>query len=215
MKVGILWDLDGTLLDTLDDLMDGVNHALSRFGYPPRSRAEIRRFVGNGAKNLICRAVPEGEDPMPVLACFQSYYGDHCQIKTRPYEGALQELAKLEKYPMAVVSNKPDGAVKTLCALYFPGLYARGERADCPRKPAPDMILRTMAELGVDTCVYVGDSEVDVVTAKNAGVPCLSVLWGFRDRPEIGEAGGTHFCTCVDALAETLEAMIRDLTMAE
>ena len=215
MKVGILWDLDGTLLDTLDDLMDGVNYALSQFGYPQRTREEIRRFVGNGAKNLICKAVPEGEDPMPVLGCFQSYYGTHCQIKTRPYGGIPAALAKLEKYPMAVVSNKPDGAVKTLCAQYFPSLYARGERPDCPRKPAPDMILRTMAELGLEKCVYVGDSEVDAVTAKNAGVPCLSVLWGFRDRPEIEEVGGKYFCADVDLLAETLEAMIRDLTVTE
>jgi phosphoglycolate phosphatase len=215
MKVGILWDLDGTLLDTLDDLMDGVNYALSQFGYPLRTREEIRRFVGNGAKNLICRAVPEGEDPLPVLACFQTYYGAHCRIKTRPYEGVLQELEKLGQYPMAVVSNKPDGAVKTLCAQYFPGLYARGEQPDCPRKPAPDMILRTMVDLGVDACVYVGDSEVDAVTAKNAGVPCLSVLWGFRDRPEIEEVGGKYFCSDVDLLAETLEAMIRDLTVTE
>ena len=215
MKVGILWDLDGTLLDTLDDLMDGVNYALNQFGYPLRTLEEIRRFVGNGAKNLIDRAVPEGEDPRPVLECFQTYYAAHCQIKTRPYEGIATALEQLKGYPMAVVSNKPDGAVKTLCAQYFPGLYARGERPDCPRKPAPDMILRTLEDLGVDVCIYVGDSEVDVVTAKNAGVPCLSVLWGFRDRPEIEKAGGKYFCAYVDLLAETLEAMIRDLTVAE
>ena len=212
MKIGILWDLDGTLLDTLEDLADGVNYALSQFGYPRRTLEEVRRFVGNGAKDLIARAVPEGVDPAPVLTCFQAYYAAHCQIKTRPYAGIMETLIKLEKYPMAVVSNKPDGAVKILCARYFPGLYARGESADCPRKPAPDMVFRAMADIGVEKCVYVGDSEVDVLTAKNAGVPCLSVLWGFRDRDEIEQVGGRYFCDRVEELVFKLEEMIRDLT---
>lgn len=212
MKIGILWDLDGTLLDTLEDLADGVNYALTRFGYPERTLEEVRRFVGNGAKKLIDRAVPAGADPAPVFDCFQTYYAAHCQIKTRPYTGVLQELEKLAKYPMAVVSNKPDVAVKPLCEHYFPGVYALGERADCPRKPAPDMVLRAMADIGVEKCVYVGDSEVDVLTAANAGVPCLSVLWGFRDREEIEANGGRHFCDRVEDLASTLENMIRDLT---
>ena len=213
MKVGILWDLDGTLLDTLEDLADGVNYALTQFGYPVRTLEEVRRFVGNGARNLIGRAVPEGADPEPVFAMFHDYYNAHCQIKTGPYEGILPALAELgAKYPMAIVSNKPDSAVKSLCREYFPDLYARGETSDCPRKPAPDMVLQTMAELGVETCVYVGDSEVDVQTAKNAGVPCLSVLWGFRDRSEIEEVGGAHFCEKVADLPRILDAMIRDLT---
>lgn len=204
-----MWDLDGTLLDTLDDLADGVNHALAQFGYPQRSREEVRRFVGNGARNLIARAVPENADPDPVLECFQTYYAAHCQIKTRPYDGIPEVLRKLSRYPMAVVSNKPDIAVKTLCAQYFPGIYARGESSDCPRKPAPDMVYKAMADIGVESCIYVGDSEVDVVTAANAGVSCLSVLWGFRDREEIREAGGRHFCDRVEALPGRLEALIR------
>ena len=208
-----MWDLDGTLLDTLDDLTDGVNYALAQFGYPLRSPGEVRRFVGNGARNLIRRAVPGQADPAPVYECFQAYYAAHCQIKTRPYEGIMDALARLDGYPMAVVSNKPDGAVRALCAQYFPGIRARGESADCPRKPAPDMVYRAMADLGVETCIYVGDSEVDVLTANNAGVLCLSVLWGFRDRAEIEAAGGKHFCTDPAELARTLEAMIRDLTM--
>ena len=213
MKIGILWDLDGTLLDTLEDLADGVNYALAQLGYPQRTLEEVRRFVGNGAFNLIRQAVPEGTDPAPVLDCFKIYYDAHCQIKTRPYEGIPAVLADLgQRYPMAVVSNKPDSAVKPLCLQYFPGLYARGESADCPRKPAPDMVLKAMADLSVDSCVYVGDSEVDVLTARNAGVPCLSVLWGFRDKPEIEEAGGLHFCDQVADLPRMLEAMIRDLT---
>ena len=212
MKIGILWDLDGTLLDTLEDLADAVNYALSQYGYPQRTLEEVRRFVGNGAKNLIGKAVPEEVDPAPVFACFQVYYAAHCQIKTRPYAGIAQALKQLEKHPMAVVSNKPDVAVKPLCAQYFPGVYALGERPDCPRKPAPDMVLRAMADIGVENCIYVGDSEVDVLTAQNAEVPCLSVLWGFRDRAEIEAAGGTHFCGRVEELAPKLEEMIRDLT---
>ena len=213
MKIGILWDLDGTLLDTLEDLADGVNYALRQFHYPERTIGEVRRFVGNGAFNLIRLAVPEDTDPVPVFDVFRTYYNAHCQIKTRPYEGILEALAELgAKYPMAVVSNKPDSAVKPLCDQYFPGLYARGESADCPRKPAPDMVFKAMADIGVEKCIYVGDSEVDVLTAKNAGVPCLSVLWGFRDREEIAENGGTHFCNCVSDLPRMLEEMIRDLT---
>lgn len=209
MKVGILWDLDGTLLDTLQDLADGVNHALGTFGYPQRSLAEVRRFVGNGARNLINQAVPEGADPEPVFREFARFYAANCQIRTKPYAGIPEVLARLgEKYPMAIVSNKPDNAVKPLCAQYFPGLFALGERPGCPRKPAPDMVKLAMTEIGADACVYVGDSEVDVVTAKNAGAKCLSVLWGFRDRDEIQAMGGAHFCEKVDELEEKLEKLI-------
>ena len=109
---------------------------------------------------------------------------------------------------MAIVSNKPDSAVKPLCEQYFPGLYTLGERADCPRKPAPDMVYKAMADLGVETCIYVGDSEVDVATAKNAGVKCLSVLWGFRDREELEQADGMYFCERPEDLTVTLETMI-------
>ena len=209
MKTGILWDLDGTLLDTLEDLVDAVNFALGEFGYPTRSVEEVRCFVGNGARRLIERAVPENGDVSAVFDTFRTYYNAHCQIKTKPYDGIMEALQKLgEKYPMAVVSNKPDSAVKPLCAAYFPGLYARGESTDCPRKPAPDMVFKAMEAIGVERCVYVGDSEVDVLTARNAGVPCLSVLWGFRDRTEIEEAGGSHFCEHTEELVEKLEELI-------
>ena len=209
MKVGILWDLDGTLLDTLEDLMDGVNYALHQFGLPSRTLEEIRQFVGNGAGQLIRRAVDGRADEKAVLEIFRTYYNAHCQIKTRPYAGVEEALAKLgEKYPMAIVSNKPDSAVKPLCAQYFPGIYALGERSDCPRKPAPDMVFKAMADLGVDTCIYVGDSEVDVATAKNAGVKCLSVLWGFRNRTELEQADGICFCEETSRLVEKLEDLI-------
>ena len=209
MKTGILWDLDGTLLDTLKDLADAVNFALQQFGYPERSIEEIRCFVGNGARRLIERSVPAGGDADAVFDTFRAYYDTHCRIKTRPYDGIMEALQKLgEKYPMAVVSNKPDSAVKPLCAEYFPSLYARGESTDCPRKPAPDMVFKAMEAIGVESCIYVGDSEVDVLTARNAGVPCLSVLWGFRDRAEIEEAGGSHFCEDTAKLVEKLEELI-------
>ena len=214
MKIGILWDLDGTLLDTLDDLTDAANYALTQFGYPMRTREEVRQFVGNGAAGLIRQAVPEGVDDLPVFQRFREFYGANCQVKTKPYPGILDALQALSWHPMAIVSNKPDGAVKELCALHFPGILARGERADCPRKPAPDMIYQAMAEIGVDTCIYVGDSDVDVIAARNAEVPCLSVLWGFRNRAEIEASGGKTFCEKTELLAQTLEEMIRGLTQA-
>lgn len=206
---GILFDLDGTLLDTLDDLMDGVNYALAQFGYPQSTREEIRRFVGNGAANLIRRAVPQGTDWEPVYEVFKPYYQAHCQVKTRAYPGIPEALEILKaKYPIAIVSNKPDGAVKALCADYFPGIYALGDSPDCPRKPAPDMVRKALGIIGADSCIYVGDSEVDVLTAKNAAVPCLSVTWGFRDEPEIRDAGGAHFCHYTEELVKMLIAMI-------
>ena len=209
MKTGILWDLDGTLLDTLADLTDALNYAMTQFGYPHRTMEDVRRFIGNGAHRLIALSVPEGADVDAVLQVYKNYYDTHCQIKTKPYAGIPEALAVLgEKYPMAVVSNKPDSAVKPLCAQYFPGIFARGESADCPRKPAPDMLLKAMEAIGVERCIYVGDSEVDVLTAKNAGVPVLSVLWGFRDRKEIEAEGGQHFCDDPAMLVEKLEEMI-------
>lgn len=211
MKIGILWDLDGTLLDTLQDLTDSTNYALARHGLPPRTREEVRRFVGNGAKNLILRAVEGRADGEAVLETFRAHYDRHCQDKTGPYPGIPEALARLEgRYPMAVVSNKPDSAVKLLARRYFPGLYARGESTDCPRKPAPEMVFKAMESIGVERCVYVGDSEVDIVTAKNAGVPCLSVLWGFRDREELVAAGGDYFCEKPELLSAVLETIMRD-----
>ena len=208
-KIGLLFDLDGTLLDTLEDLADSVNHVLAEFGYSGRTLEEVRQFVGNGAGRLIARAVPVGANPAPVLTAFQSYYAAHCRIKTRPYDGIPDVLCRLgKKYPVAIVSNKPDVAVKALCASVFPGILAMGESAGCPRKPAPDMVRKAMESIGADTCVYVGDSEVDVLTAKNAGVPCLSVLWGFRSRENIEAAGGIYFCETPALLEEKIEEIL-------
>lgn len=212
MKTAVLFDLDGTLLDTLEDLLDATNYALRVHGYPERTLPELRRFVGNGAENQIRLSAPEGtaaEAVQKVLATYKPFYTAHCQQKTRPYAGVMEVLAVLgKKYPMAIVSNKPDSAVKALCAEYFPGIYALGETPDCPRKPAPDMIFKAMAAIGADHCVYVGDSEVDVITAKNAGVPCLSVLWGFRDAEDMQAVGAEYFCAETAKLAEKIEEII-------
>lgn len=211
MKTAILFDLDGTLLDTLGDLHAATNAVLRQFGYPVRTIDEVRCFVGNGARRLIEQAVPAGEEAAvaEVLAAFQSHYAKHCDILTKPYDGIPAVLERLgEKYPLAVVSNKPDRAVKELAKIYFPSLYARGESGDCPRKPAPDMVFKAMEALGADRCVYVGDSEVDVLTAKNAGVPCLSVTWGFRDVKILTEAGAEHFCHKPEELPGCIEKIL-------
>ena len=208
----VLFDLDGTLLDTLDDLTASTNAALSAFSLPPRTREEVRRFVGNGAERLIRLALPGKETDPPVeevLKAFREHYNAHCLDRTRPYVGILEALEALSM-PAAIVSNKPDSAVKPLCSRFFPGVPAFGETADCPRKPAPDMLFRGLAALGADRCVYVGDSEVDILTAKNAGVPCLSVLWGFRDKDTLEAAGGTVFCRTPEELPAILNQWEKD-----
>ena len=211
MKTGILFDLDGTLLDTLEDLKDATNATLRHFGCPERTLEEIRSFVGNGARNQIRMSLPgKADDPdlEEVLAWYQEYYPRHCQIKTAPYAGILEALEELgKKYPLAIVSNKPDSAVKILCADFFPGVYAQGVTDDCPRKPAPDMVLRAMEAIGVDRCIYVGDSEVDIRTARNANVPSVSVLWGFRDRKVLEEEGGDCFCSDPAELCTIVEEL--------
>lgn len=215
MKIGVLFDLDGTLLDTLEDLKDAVNHALRHYGLPERGLDEVRRFVGNGAAELMRLALP-GQPGDPdvgeALACFQAYYKEHASVKTAPYAGVIEALRAVgEKYPVAVVSNKPDAATKLLCAKVFPGVYALGESPVCPRKPAPDMVHKAMADLGIDGCVYVGDSEVDVLTAKNAAVSCLSVLWGFRDKQLLADAGAKYYCEKAEQLPATIERIIEEV----
>lgn len=205
MKIGILFDLDGTLLNTLEDLYVSINHVLSKLGHPQRTREEVRSFVGNGARRLMEQAIPEGANVDEALEAFLTHYNATCNGTTCPYPGIPEALEKLgEKYPLAVVSNKPDPAVKALCAQYFPGVAALGVTERIPRKPAPEMVYKTLEVLGVDKCVYVGDSDVDVLTAKNANVPCLSVLWGFRDKEEIEAVGGKYFCD----KAEDMPAMV-------
>ena len=211
-KIGILFDLDGTLLDTLGDLQVAVNYALSQYGYPPREKWEIRAFLGNGMRNLIKCALPEGvseERVDEVLAVYRPYYDSHNLILTKPYDGILPALEQLgEKYAIGVVSNKQDTAVKPMCRAFFGDVYALGETPDCPRKPAPDMLYKTMAALGMEKAVYVGDSEVDLKVANNAGLPCLLVTWGFRDKGDLEKAGGVHFCDDPADLTEKLEELM-------
>lgn len=189
MYQNVIFDLDGTLLNTLEDLKDSTNYALSQHGYPVRTLEEVRCFVGNGIRKLIDRAVPEGtsvEDTDKVFATFREYYATHSRIKTSMYDGMEQVMAALKEHniSMAIVSNKADDAVKDLAKYYFAKYInvAIGERAGITRKPAPDSVYEAMRLLGAkkENTVYVGDSEVDRATAQNAGIPCISVTWGFR-----------------------------------
>ena len=209
----IVWDLDGTLLDTLDDLTDATNHALAEHGLPARSREEVRRFVGNGIRRLIERAVPDGTPDAlrdAVYASFCPYYAAHCNDRTAPYPGVMELLAELHAaaVPMAIVSNKADFAVRELSEIYFGGLIpvAAGARDGTRTKPAPDVVLRALAELHAAPAdaVYVGDSEVDVETARNAQMPCLSVSWGFRDPAVLLSAGASRICPDIHALRRAL-----------
>jgi len=209
----VIFDLDGTLLDTLEDLTDAVNHALSKFQMPKRDISEVRRFVGNGIRMLMVRAVPGGEknpDFEAVFAEFRRYYDIHCNDKTKPYEGILGLLDALRKKNIqtAIVSNKVDSAVQTLNRRYFPQIeVAVGDREGLQRKPAPDSVLMAMSAYHAkrEETVYVGDSEVDIETAKNAGIKCVSVLWGFRDEEQLLESGAEILIESPLALLELIE----------
>lgn len=210
----VLFDLDGTLLDTLEDILAAANYTLREMGYPERTLTEMRRFVGNGAEMQVRRAFGAGADEALIqraLIRYKAYYAAHCREKTRPYDGVPELLAELKRrgYRLAVVSNKPDEAVRPLAAQYFDGLMevAMGETAQRRRKPAPDMVNDAIAALGADRsrAVYVGDSEVDIETARNAGIPCISVCWGFRDREQLMEAGAAEIAATAPELLALLE----------
>lgn len=205
-----IFDLDGTILDTLEDLADAVNYALGEYGYPLRTIEEVRRFVGNGIRKLIERAVPAGltqEEIIGVHQTFSAYYQKHCADKTRPYEGIVPLLQRLRAAGCltAVVSNKANAAVQPLCRQYFEGLfdYAVGERAGINRKPAPDAVLEVLRRLQVDAkdAVYIGDSEVDIQTAANAGLDSIIVTWGFRDKAYLESQGGRRFADSPEEIA--------------
>ena len=192
----IIFDLDGTLLDTLTDLAEGTNYALRVNGFPERTLDEIRRFVGNGARKLIERAVPDGQIEAAlekVRQDFNVYYKIHCKDHTGPYPGIMEMLQELvqQGYSLGVVSNKPDFAVQDLIPEYFPDIFSSisGERQGVAKKPAPDLILEAMKNLQADSsnAVYVGDSEVDMEAAANAGIPCISVVWGFKGKKFLEE----------------------------
>ena len=194
----VIFDLDGTLLNTLYDLTDSVNWALEKYGQPTRSLEEVREFVGNGLRNLMIQAVPGGEEnPVfeELFEFFREYYKEHCNIKTAPYEGILELMRELKgrDVKMAIVSNKIDAGVKELNEIHFAEFVetAIGEREGIGRKPAPDSVNEALRILGVERehAVYVGDSDVDIQTAKNAQMRCVSVTWGFRDEPFLMEHG--------------------------
>lgn len=207
----ILFDMDGTVLDTLRDLWASTNAVLREFGYPERTMEEIRSYVGNGAENQIRRALGEGADAQTLadaLARYRAHYAAHCRDHTAPYAGVTELLRGLSAAgkKLAVVSNKPDAAVRLLNEEHFSGLIpvAVGETPERRRKPAPDTVFAALDALGAgkDGAVYVGDSEVDVATARNAGLPLIAVSWGFRGRAALEAAGA-------EVIADTPEEVAR------
>lgn len=204
----VLFDMDGTLLDSLEDLMDSVNAILVRYGYPVRTLEEIRMSVGYGVEKLIEYSVPGGADDEhyeDVMRDYKAYYPAHSEVKTRPYPGVTELIGKLEASGIrtAVVSNKPHEATVQLGRRLFPAISVicgEQEASGIRRKPAADMIDWTVGRLGVpkERCVYVGDSEVDALTAQNAGMDCISVLWGYRDRLTLEKAGAAVFATTAE-----------------
>ena len=202
MKKAVIFDLDGTLLNTLDDLADSTNYALAKFGYPTRTIEEVQQFVGNGVAKLIERAIPEGKNNPnfeKCLAIFKENYAQNMYNKTAPYNGIIEMLSNLKSkgIKIAVVSNKFDLAVKELCKKYFEEFidFAAGENEaqGIKKKPAPDTVISVLNEFNFapEDAVYVGDSDVDIMTAKNSKMPCISVTWGFRDKKFLLENGAT------------------------
>ncbi len=202
MKKIVIFDLDGTLLNTLDDLADSTNYALSKFGYPTRTIEEVRQFVGNGVAKLIERAIPDGKNNSNFEKClsiFKENYAQNMYNKTAPYNGIIEMLSNLKSkgIKIAVVSNKFDLAVKELCKKYFKGFidFAAGENEaqGIKKKPAPDTVLSVLRKFSFspEDAIYVGDSDVDIMTAKNSHMPCISVTWGFRDEKFLLKSGAT------------------------
>ena len=210
----VLYDMDGTVLDTLADLTDAVNVSLRRFGLPEQPAMHVRDVLGNGARRLIMGCLPEGTDERTadaVLEFYKPYYDAHCREKTAPYPGIIELMQRLRDagVKQAVVSNKPDGAVKELAELFFGGLIesAVGESETVRLKPCPDAVLAAAKLMGVskDECVYVGDSEVDIETARRAGMDCISVAWGFRDEDMLRAEGASCIVHSAEELFDALK----------
>lgn len=209
----VMWDLDGTLLDTLEDLADSVNASLEKYNLPTRTLEEIRNFVGNGIGKLIERAVGNNGNSditAKTLTYFREYYALNCKNKTKVYEGLLPILEELKEKGcrLAIVSNKVDSAVKELSKEYFGDIFdiSVGEMKGYPRKPEPDTMIYALEKLGetAENAVYIGDSEVDIITAKNAGIECISVSWGFRSEDILREQGAKNIINRVVDLKEYL-----------
>ena len=196
-----IFDLDGTILDTLEDLATSVNYALKVFDFPPLSNNEIADRTGNGVQRLVESSVPSTADrktTLAVLDVFKQHYFYHCADHTRPYDGIKDVICEIRRQgaKCAVVSNKMDSAVQELAKDYFDGLFdfVAGQKDGVRKKPYPDTVLLALETLGVDKkdALYIGDSEVDIATAKNADMQCLSVDWGFRDRQVLVKSGATQ-----------------------
>ena len=214
---GIIFDLDGTLLNTLEDLCDSTNFALNKFGYPSRTVDEVRQFVGNGVRLLIERALPQGvgnPDYEKCLETFKEHYRGNMYNKTAPYDGILSVLKdiKLKGIQTAIVSNKFDDAVKGLSKKYFGDLInvsiGENEKAGIRKKPAPDSVFKAIAEIkvSIEHVVYVGDSETDVQTAKNAEIECIGCTWGFQSA-EIVQAGADYIVNSPNELLQVVEKL--------
>ena len=212
-----IFDLDGTILNTLEDLADSTNYALKTCGYPERTMDEVRQFVGNGIRKLMERAVPEGtpvEEIDRVHETFTAHYKVHCADKTRPYDGIMELLQNLKKdgCKLAVVSNKADYGVQELCKQYFDGIFdfAVGEREGIRKKPAPDSVNEVLKTLGCsrDRAVYIGDSDVDIQTAANAQMDHIIVEWGFRDVQFLISQGAKVLVEKPEEILEIVEGRI-------
>lgn len=215
MKNTIIWDMDGTILNTLDDLRDSVNYTMEKFGFGTFNHQEIKAMLGNGLKLLIEQALPEGRNNPKFDDClrvFKEYYNLHMNDKTRPYPqiAEVMEILRKKGYKQAIVSNKIDMAVQKLAEDYYPFVdVALGEREGIKRKPAPDMVDLALTELNAakNEAVYIGDSEVDLATAKNSGLDCISVLWGFRDRQDLLNAGVKYLAENPMQILDILQQM--------
>lgn len=214
MIYGIVFDLDGTLLNTLEDLTDSVNFALNKFGFKERTVEEIRSFVGDGVRVMMSRAIPDGlSNPNfeNCLDCFKEHYKDNMFNKTKPYDGIMEMLKhlKMNGIQVAVVSNKFDLAVKGLCKKYFgdliPVAIGENEAEGIRKKPAPDSVFKAIHEMKVriENVIFVGDSDTDVLTAKNAEVDCIGCTWGFRDRQVLEKAGADYIVNSPDEILKT------------
>lgn len=207
----VIFDMDGTILNTIEDLADALNYALDKSGYPEHTIEEVKQYVGNGIPKLIERGVPAGTDKVStnqVHRDFMEYYQVHCADKTRPYDGIIELIVKLREKGCltAVVSNKADAAVQELCKQYFDGCfdYAVGDRDGIKKKPAPDAVNEVLQHLQItkENAVYVGDSEVDIATARNAKLDSIIVSWGFREVPFLKEQGADRIVERAEEVAE-------------
>lgn len=211
MTKAILWDMDGTLLDTLEDICGAVNACMAHFGRPAKTTEEVKAATGNGAACLLEQCLggrPENFEE--IHRWYREYFSLHSNETSKPYPGIPQaaEALRAAGWKMGIVSNKPDSATKLLWAYHFPDFdLAMGEGPGIPRKPAPDMVYAAMKALGAEKAVYIGDSEVDVATAKAAGLPCISVTWGLRTEQELLDAGAKVLCRRAEDLPGLLEEL--------